>query len=488
MFRTDVQYALNLEPGAELSARTVERYQRVFREDENQLAAKIFDRVTGRLAERLELDISRQRLDSTHVFSHMASFGRTKLMAVAIKRFLVQVKRHAPDRYAALPEELRHRYEPAQSRLFADAKDAEARQRSRQQAAEDLLWVINHFANHAKLANGATYKNLRTIFDQQCEVVGKTVTVRAKTGGNCIQNPSDLHASYDAHKGPGYQVQIAESCSPKNEVELITAALPQTASEPDGDTVVPMLGQLEQSDRLPEELLADTLYGGDDNVQAAAEKGVELIAPIPGRTPESDPEALTLDDFAFDERTGAIDACPQGHRPLSVTRDAETGTTRVEMQGAICAACPFRSLCPIQKTRSGAYIVEFTDKERRLAGRRREEDTEVFNQRYGLRSGIESTNSGLKNRLGMGRLRVRGRGSVFRVILHKLAGWNVLRAAAATKVRAWVAERVAKTLGAGSSAQSGHFCVPFTRVREPHGTVFPHSGSRRRQREIAIAA
>ena len=56
--------------------------------------------------------MSRQRLDSTHVFSHMASFGRTKLMAEAIKRFLTQLKRHDPDAYAALPEDLRQRYEP----------------------------------------------------------------------------------------------------------------------------------------------------------------------------------------------------------------------------------------------------------------------------------------------------------------------------------------------------------------------------------------
>ena len=145
MFRTDVQYALNLEPGAEVSSRTVERYQKLFRDDD--LAAEIFDDVTEALTEKLELDVSRQRLDSTHVFSHMATFGRTKLMAVAIKRFLTQVKRHDPEAYAALPEELRLRYEPAQSQLFADAKDAEARQRSRQQAAEDLLWVIEHFAD-----------------------------------------------------------------------------------------------------------------------------------------------------------------------------------------------------------------------------------------------------------------------------------------------------------------------------------------------------
>src|ERR1700758_3198143 len=65
IFRSDVQYALNLEPGVEVSARTIERYQKLFRDDD--LAAQVFHDVTIRLAEELELDVSRQRLDSTHV-------------------------------------------------------------------------------------------------------------------------------------------------------------------------------------------------------------------------------------------------------------------------------------------------------------------------------------------------------------------------------------------------------------------------------------
>src|SRR5277367_2007480 len=156
IFRSDVQYALNLEPGVEVSSRTVERYQKLFREDE--LAAQVFHDVTIGLAEKLELDISRQRLDSTHLFSHMASFGRTKLMAVAIKRFLTQVKRHAPESYATLAEPFRRRYEPAESHLFAGVKDAEARQQSRQQAAEDLCWIIEHFADRADLTGRSSYK------------------------------------------------------------------------------------------------------------------------------------------------------------------------------------------------------------------------------------------------------------------------------------------------------------------------------------------
>ena len=50
IFRVDVQYALNLEPGVAVSSRTIERYQKLFRDDE--LAARVFHDVTSRLAER----------------------------------------------------------------------------------------------------------------------------------------------------------------------------------------------------------------------------------------------------------------------------------------------------------------------------------------------------------------------------------------------------------------------------------------------------
>ncbi len=40
----------------------------------------------------LDLDVSKQRLDSTHIESNMAKFGRIRLMATAARRFLVQLK------------------------------------------------------------------------------------------------------------------------------------------------------------------------------------------------------------------------------------------------------------------------------------------------------------------------------------------------------------------------------------------------------------
>jgi hypothetical protein len=77
-----------------------------------------------------------------------------------------------------------------------------------------------------------------------------------------------------------------------------------------------------------------------------------------------------------------------------------------------------------------------------LAARRREQETEVFRERYRRRSGIESTNSGLKRRTGLGRLRVRGRPRVFQAIYLKVAGWNILRASVCAKMREWVRAKV----------------------------------------------
>ncbi len=64
--------------------------------------------------------------------------------------------------------------------------------------------------------------------------------------------------------------------------------------------------------------------------------------------------------------------------------------------------CAFSGECPMRKSR-GQYRMEHTPRQRRLAARRREENTDVFRERYQKRAGIEGTNSGLKRRVGLER-------------------------------------------------------------------------------------
>jgi Transposase DDE domain len=87
----------------------------------------------------------------------------------------------------------------------------------------------------------------------------------------------------------------------------------------------------------------------------------------------------------------------------------------------------------------------------------------VFRERYAKRSGLESTNSGVKRRLGLGELRVRGRRAVDHAIYLKVAGWNLLRAAASGKLRS----RIARALARFGAALD--FCVVYVVWRLAYG-------------------
>lgn len=476
LFDTRWQYALNVSPTeASMSHATVERYMKLFAE--NDIAAEIFHRVTSALIEALELDVSRQRLDSTHVFSDMATFGRTRLMGVTIKRFLTQLKRHHRDLYDALPQELLGRYAAAQAKLFADHKGGKGQ--LRQAVAEDLLSLVNRFADEKAVTARTSYQAMRRVLEEQCEVSqDKTaVAVKAKTGGQVMQNPSDPDATYDGHKGPGYQVQIAETCGPDNPAQLITGVQVEPAHQSDQDAVEPMLDQLQQQDRLPEVLYADGGYGRDENVVKADERGVDLQSPVAEVASQTAGE-LTVDDFVVNEQTETVSRCPNGCVPASSEHDAQRGRTRTVMNRSDCGACAFRRDCPVREVR-GQFVLEHTPAQRRLAARRAEQATDAFRENYRIRAGGESVNSGLKRRTGLGRLRTRGLRRVRMAAMLRCAGWNVFRALAALKKRgirdfAGVAAafsrlvELAARLLSRSTARDGHpspFLRPIAGIR-----------------------
>jgi hypothetical protein len=304
-----------------------------------------------------------------------------------------------------------------------------------------MHFIIRYFGPKTEYNGKDTYKAVERIFYEQCHVHEDKVIIKQKTGGDVMQNPSDPDATYDGHKGPGYQVQIAETCNPENDVQIITCVMPQTAAESDTAAAGEVFDTLDESALLPRELFADTHYCSDENIQAAAERGVELVGPVQcGSLIDKDVDHLNIDDFDIDEATEEVVCCPAGHKPVSSAPDRKTGRTKTVMPLSACSQCEYVDECPVEKCRDG-YCLHHTAKQRRLAGRRREENTDVFRDRYRIRGGIEGTNSGLKRKTGLGRLRVRGRPAVFHAIYLKIAGWNILRASVCATMREIVYER-----------------------------------------------
>jgi len=118
-----------------------------------------------------------------------------------------------------------------------------------------------------------------------------------------------------------------------------------------------------------------------------------------------------------------------------------------------CAGCEFGAECPIKRF-AGRFELTHTGKDRRLAERRREQDTDAFRKTYRKRAGIEGTNSGLKRVTGLDKLRVRRSPAVRHAVYLRVAGWNILRAVAAFARRAAKANKQQVEAGA-ASAQTG---------------------------------
>ncbi len=432
-----VQYALNLPPGGGvMCVKTLDRYRKIFREE--RLGAEVYERITRTLVGHLELKLDEQRGDSTHIFSDMALFGRTQLMGVAVKRFLAQVRRHAPQAYEALDEDLRKRYAPSANQLFADtARDKESRRLLRQQVAEDMYALMARFEADDRHNERSTYKAMVWIFHEQCEVDEAKVSIKDKAGGRVIQNPSDPGATFDGKKGSGYQAQVVETCSEENDVQLITAAVPQTAADSDAESFPLILGQLTEGDRKPHSLLLDHAYGSDRNVQAGQVQGVEVVSPV--NRSRRNPDNLHVEDFTIDPETEEVQACPAGHAPRYSKHDVATGVTTTQMNPGHCQHCPHRAQCPVKGTRKRTFT--HTPAERRRAERLLAEQEPAWRKRYAKRAGIEGLMSRLKRCTGLGRLRVRGQPAVFNAIFLKLAGWNIYQAAKAPAMREIIEKR-----------------------------------------------
>ena len=204
----------------------------------------------------------------------------------------------------------------------------------------------------------------------------------------------------------------------------------------DADAVEPILADLAERDRLPDELLADAGYGGHDNVERTQGKDVTLTAPVPGGK-EFDPDEVGYDEFELNE-AGEVAKCPAGHAPKSTCYNAKNDHVWARMDPELCRGCPLVDGCRVQKDKSTGEAngrIQFRSDAPEAARRRRHEQTPEFRDSYRWRSGIESTNSSLKRRLGLDRLRVRGLKAVKLAVMLKLCSWNILRAASFRKQR-----------------------------------------------------
>jgi hypothetical protein len=443
-FNQQWHYALDI-PGESDQAKyicpkTLWNMRKIF--TDNDLDKVVFNKITDKLAKVFSVDTTKQRIDSVHIKSNMRHLGRIGLFAQGIHKFLVNLKRQQPELFGTLPKDFVDKYFPEKSlACFSMVKPSESK-KTLDSESKDLFDLVQRFSDQPDVTAMHSYKLLLRILEEQCEVTGnsadKTAAVSVKPAkevhSSSLQNPSDPDAGYDAYKGQGYQVQVMETYSTQEDEEiksqqlnLITHVEVEPACKHDANALIPALESTQERGLDPKTVLADSLYGGDENCEAAKVMGVEVVSPVKGTPTE---ESISLADFEHSEQ-GKVISCPQGHAPVKVKR-SKKGRYSVAFDPDHCKKCPLINDCPVKPGKKYHYL-RYNDKALRVATRRKAEQTEKFKERYRWRAGIEATMSEYNSRTGVKQLRVRGLKAVRFCATLKALGVNIFRATAVRK-------------------------------------------------------
>ena len=435
-FNIEWHYALNVTSDSDVESYICSKTLWSMRSllTEQNLYGLLFESVTDKLAQVFSVDTSKQRCDSVHIFSHMRHLGRIGLFGNTIKKFLVNLKRHHKDLFEALDQEVTDRYLSKRGEaVFSMVKPSES-MRTLETLGADLFFLIARFKENESIIGMSSYQLLVRLLKEQCHVEqdAETQVQRVSIKSNkevpsdSLQNPSDPEASYDGHKGKGYQMQVSETYSQaedKKSLSLMTEVMVEPAHESDAKALIPLIEATQRRGLGPEEALADSLYGSDENCEKAKELGVEVVSPVMGK-PQGN--SLTLTDFTLSQEA-TVSACPQGHAPVKVKH--KKGKHLAVFGLETCAGCPHLNECPVKPGKKGYYL-HYDDKALRLAQRRAHEKTPAFQEVYRFRAGIEGTMSQMDRKTGLKHLRVRGLAAVSFCATLKAAGINILRAVA----------------------------------------------------------
>jgi hypothetical protein len=403
---------------------------------DNQMDDLLFGCVTRQLADAFKVNTDNQRIDSVHIKSNMRRLGRIGIFASGIHKFLINLKRHHTDPFNTINAALIERYLPEKSmECFSMVKPSHAH-KTLNMVSKDLFDLVMQFKDHSAVCDMHSYKQLERILNEQCNVQpsedGPSVTVKTpkEIPSDSLQNPSDPDATYSGHKGQGYQVQIMETYIPATDKEtrettlnLITHVEVEPAHKSDANALLPAIASVQEKGFVPKEVLADSLYGSDDNCLQAQQQNVEIVAPAMGQKNEN---GISLSEFVLSE-TGDVLTCPQGLAPVAVKKKKARHTAVFD--AGHCCGCPDRAGCPVKAGKKN-YALHYTEKEIRIAKRRAYEQTDEFKDRYRWRSGVEATMSEYDRRTGVKQLRVRGFKAVKFCAVLKAIGINLFRAAA----------------------------------------------------------
>jgi len=169
-FNTEWHYALDISGDSDASAyicpKTLWNMRALM--SKHGLEKAVFSSITAHLAMVFSIDMDKQRLDSTHVFSNMKHLGRIGLFMTTIKGFLTNLKRNHKSFYGKVHADIISRYMTKQGRSgFAMVKPSDS-SKCLEDLGDDLFTLVEQFKDEDAVTAMSSYHKLVRLLKDQC--------------------------------------------------------------------------------------------------------------------------------------------------------------------------------------------------------------------------------------------------------------------------------------------------------------------------------
>jgi len=372
------------------------------------LLGEEFKAITDETLKELGIDTRTQRMDSSFVGSNIKQMCRLELLVKVLQNI-----------YKDLSEENQSLWKEKVSYYINQEADHVSFRLKREEIemhikriGEILFEIHEYYAKVEEINSLKSYEHVGRVLEEQFIIKAdkEKVIIEAKPAkeikANSLQNPADDEATY-RKKGDkasqGYVFNIAETCSPGNDVQLITDVSTHQNVISDDTILEERIEEIRERTQV-KEMITDASYVGKGAEKKCDEEEVELIpTDIKGRSLSED--KLSLKDFDF--KGYEIIGCPSGNKPIKQVQKPK-GRMIVYFSKEDCSSCPLVLKCPIRIGKRRNSIC-FNLRQAIIAKRRKAMSEEAYLQKAKLRPAIEGTISQFKSRMHNGKLRVRGK-------------------------------------------------------------------------------
>lgn len=356
-----------------------------------------------------------QRVDATHVISHVNRISTTDLLFRTVRCLVEEVKKKAPVIFEEqFPEYLVERYT---QRFSSFGISKEKREDRMAEIVEDGWFIRSILEQHlpGRVEEFAQLAVMETVFAENVVINQRVVNERTmirveeiRSPKQSIFDPRDLSIQL-GRKGKcswvGSKCHVVETAE-RGKINFVTGMIYQSANRHDAAIHEQIAENNERLGLNPKKLYSDSNYVSGDDIQNYRSRGQELMGYIQDRSRREEAFRTEAFDIDFENQ---IAICPAGHRS-TYTGIGKNGDMMIYFDRPTCRACTFLHRCvPVQSKKTVKRTLTLLPCYPHIRERRFAQKTASFRNEMRVRAQIEGTISEATRFHGLRHARYRGK-------------------------------------------------------------------------------